>query len=153
MEVSVVIPVYSAELFLEKAVESALIQEETVEILLVEDGSLDGSFDLCTSLEHEHESAMLVRHPDGGNRGAGAARNLGIKSASSGFIAFLDADDLYLPGRFGTAREIFSEQPGVDGVYEATGTMYESPEAKAIFFLDLNISCSIARENVPCLSV
>ncbi len=131
MKVSVVIPVYNAEPFLEKAVESALAQEETAEIVLVEDGSRDGSLDACVRLEDAHEAVVLARHPDGGNHGAGATRNLGIRSASSGYIAFLDADDLYLPGRFGTAGEIFAERPGADGVYEAIGTQFEDAASES----------------------
>lgn len=123
--ISVVIPVYNAEKYLAEAVASALAQPETSEVVLVEDGSPDGSLGLCSRLESEHDVVRLVRHPGGANLGAGATRNLGIAATSHGLIAFLDADDFYLPGRFSEAIRILRAAPEIDGVYEAVGTHCE----------------------------
>jgi len=121
MKVSVVIPVYNAAEFVHKAVESALEQEQTVQVVLVEDGSTDGSLTVCRQLESQYSTVTLVRHSDGGNHGAGASRNLGIQRSNAPFVAFLDADDFYLQNRFCKAQELLESRGGIDGVYEAIG--------------------------------
>lgn len=125
MQVSVIIPVYNAAEFVTQAVESALAQPETAEVLLVEDGSLDGGLKVCQDLAEQYSKVRLFRHPGGENRGAGASRNLGMRHAACDYIAFLDADDYYLRGRFTKAREIFESTPDCEGVYEAIGMQIE----------------------------
>jgi len=118
---SVIIPVYNAAAYVTQAVESALAQPETGEVLLIEDGSPDGSLAECQELAEKYPQVRLLRHPSGENRGAGASRNLGMREAGCDWIAFLDADDYYLPGRFTIASEIFMADPECAGVYEAIG--------------------------------
>jgi glycosyltransferase involved in cell wall biosynthesis len=130
MKVSVIIPVYNAAAYVAQAVQSALQQPETGEVLLIEDGSPDNALTVCRELAMRHPAVRLLTHPDGKNHGAGASRNLGILSARWEYIAFLDADDLYLPGRFSGALEILCKHPEVDGVYGATGVMFEDPAAR-----------------------
>lgn len=130
MRVSVVIPVYEAAEFVEEAVESALSQPETSEVVLVEDGSADDSLEVCRCLQRSYEEVVLHRHPDGANRGAGASRNLGISVASGPYIAFLDADDVYLEGRFERAGELLTSRSGIDGVYEAIGARFQDARAR-----------------------
>lgn len=130
MQVSVIIPVYNAENFVETAVESALLQPETEEVLLIEDGSPDNSLRLCRELSDKFEKVHLLQHPDRGNHGAGASRNLGINNARFEFIAFLDADDFYLKNRFKTAKSQFEKYHDIDGVYEAIGVYAEDRAAE-----------------------
>ena len=113
-------PVYNAGAFLEKAVNSALSLEEVEEILLIEDGSTDDSLELCKKLSSENSKIKLYQHSDKGNHGAGASRNLGLENASQEFIAFLDADDYYLPNRFDAEKEHFKNQK-IEGVFGAIG--------------------------------
>ncbi len=115
--VSVIIPVYNAEKYLEEAVNSALELDEVGEIILIEDGSPDNALSICNEFTKEYEKIKLYRHPGGVNKGAGASRNLGIRKASFEYIAFLDADDLYLPNRFKIDKEIFLNQNNVGGVF------------------------------------
>jgi len=129
MKISVIIPVYNAEKYLTTAVESALQFEEVSEVILVEDKSPDNALAVCKTLEEKHAKIKLFQHPDKGNHGAGASRNLGMKAASGDCIAFLDADDFYLPNRFDAERELF-KNPNVDGVYGAIGVHYWSQKAK-----------------------
>ena len=130
MKVSVVMPVYNAEAFVRQAVESALMQPETGEAILIEDGSSDDSLPVCRELAQEHSRVVLLQHEDGGNHGAGATRNLGIQNARLPYIAFLDADDYFLPGRFSLVKRRFEADPTVEGVYEAVGTRFETQEAE-----------------------
>ncbi len=122
---SVIIPVYNAAAYVTQAVESALAQPETGEVLLIEDGSPDDSLMVCRALAEKYAHVRLLRHPNSENRGAGASRNLGMRQAVCDWMAFLDADDYYLPGRFTTASEIFMADPDCAGVYEAIGRQVE----------------------------
>lgn len=119
-QVSVITPVYNAARYIEHAVESALNLAEVGEIILVEDGSPDNALAICKKLEQQHSKVKVFQHSNGENRGAGASRNLGIEKASCDYIAFLDADDWYLPNRFEAEKKLFSSVE-VDGVYGATG--------------------------------
>jgi len=118
-EVSVIIPVYHAEKYLEEAVISALQHQCVKEVLLVEDRSPDNALFLCKELERNEPRVKLLQHPGGENRGAGASRNLGIRNAACEYVAFLDADDWYLPNRFDAELKLFAD-PAIDGVYGAT---------------------------------
>jgi glycosyltransferase involved in cell wall biosynthesis len=130
MRVTVIIPVYNAEDFIVESVRSAITQPETAEVLLVEDGSSDRSLEVCEQLCVKYPMVKLLQHPNGENRGAGASRNLGIKNAAYEYIAFLDADDFFLPNRFETATQMFEDHSWIDGVYEAVGTHFEDEKSR-----------------------
>lgn len=127
MDVSVIMPVYNAASFLAEGVRSALEQPEVREVLLVEDGSTDGSLEACQALAAMDHRVRMHRHPGGANRGASASRNLGIRVATGMYIAFLDADDRYLPERFRAERELFASRPDAEGVYGAVGWQAHDP--------------------------
>ncbi len=92
--VSIIIPAYNAAQTLERAVQSVLSQDYgPMEIIVVDDGSTDGTVDVVRGYG---EKVRLIQQE---NRGAGAARNRGVAKARGEYIAFLDADDEYLPGR------------------------------------------------------
>jgi len=116
--VSVIVPVYNAGKWLRNAVESSIHMDDVGEVVLVEDGSTDGSLALCLELQQLYAKIRVIRHPGGANRGAGESRNLGIREACFPFVAFLDSDDIYLPNRFDAAREILMTNGSVDGVYD-----------------------------------
>jgi len=130
---NIIIPVYNAACFVEIAVLSALEQAETVEVILVEDGSKDHSLIICQQLSEQHDKVFCFQHPNGINRGAGASRNLGIHEAKSEWIAFLDADDYFLPNRFQFASTILDSHPDAEGVYEAIGVDYYSEQAQLLY--------------------
>ncbi|WBV51571.1 glycosyltransferase family 2 protein [Chryseobacterium gambrini] len=132
LNISVVIPVYNASGFLRKSVESALQFEEVIEIILAEDCSTDNSLEICKELASENSRIKLFQHPDKGNHGAGATRNLGIEKSTGDFTAFLDADDYYLPNRFDAEKELFKD-PKIDGVFGAIGVEYLTEKGKQEF--------------------
>ena len=121
MKVSVIIPLYNQARFVKRAVESALSQPETAEVLVIDDGSDDDGATLIQNTFGNDPQVKCLLHSNGGRLGAGAARNLGIKNATQPFLAFLDADDFMLPRRFEHTRELFTEHPDADGVFEALG--------------------------------
>jgi glycosyltransferase involved in cell wall biosynthesis len=94
---SVVIPVFNRAGTVRRAVDSVLAQvsgEDTLEVIVVDDGSSD---DLGTALESYCDRIRLIRHQK--NAGAAAARNTGVANARGAHVAFLDSDDVWLPGK------------------------------------------------------
>ena len=94
---SIVIPVYNAKASLERCVDSWLCQtRKDLEIILVDDGSSDGSKELCDELAKNHSGTCLrVIHQ--ANSGVSAARNAGIRAAEGEFLLFTDSDDYVEP--------------------------------------------------------
>lgn len=131
--VSVVIPFYNAREYVIQAVESALMQPETGEILLIDDNSPDGGLEVCNYLAIKYPIVKLLRHPDHKNHGAASSRNLGIYNSRFPYIAFLDADDYFLPNRFSKTVKVFAENQNVDGVYEAIGAKFQDNDAKKLW--------------------
>jgi glycosyltransferase involved in cell wall biosynthesis len=76
--------------------------------------------EVCQKMTENDPRVKVFQHPDRMNHGPSASRNLGIKMAKYEYVAFLDADDYYLPGRFKTTEKTFTEDSSVDGVYEST---------------------------------
>ena len=94
--VSVIIPVYNAERYLKKCVESIIKQTyKNIEIILINDGSVDGSLQLCKCFS---EKDSRIRVIDKENSGVSATRNLGISSVKGKYICFVDSDDYVEPG-------------------------------------------------------
>jgi len=147
--VSVITPVYNAAGRVRRAVESALALPEVGEVILVEDASPDNALAVCRELERENPRVRLFRHPDGKNQGAGASRNLGIAQARCPFIAFLDADDWYLPHRFHEDARLLLAEPALDGVYGAVGHQYESEALHAQWLAQGRPEWTTVSEPVP----
>lgn len=90
-KISVIVPVYNSIDCLERCVRSLCAQTyENLEILLIDDGSTDGTGRLCERMADE-DARILVRHKENG--GASSARNVGISIASGDYIGFVDSDD------------------------------------------------------------
>lgn len=100
-DVSVVIPAFNAERFLQRAVASVRAQTcGAFEIVVVDDGSTDGTAALAERLREEDDRIIVVRLP--ANRGVAAARNAALAIARGAWIAPLDADDAFAPARLET---------------------------------------------------
>lgn len=133
MDVSVIIPVYNAEKYIVKAIESCLQLDEVKEIVVVDDGYRDNAKAIVQDLAEKHPIIKLYEHPNNENRGAGPSRNLGIEKASQEFISFLDADDFFLPNRFVKDQQVFNDHPDADGCYNAIDCYFYSDTAKERF--------------------
>ena len=122
--ISVIIPVYNAVHFIEKAITSALQQPEVLEILVVNDGCTDGTTILLQKMASTTTRITILYHPQKINKGRSASRNLGLQHATGTYIAFLDADDYYLEKRFSGDLQVFESQSDCDGVYNAIGVHF-----------------------------
>jgi glycosyltransferase involved in cell wall biosynthesis len=102
---SVIIPVYNREKLLASAIDSVLAQAfDDREILVVDDGSTDGSMDL---VERRYGSQVKVYRQ--ANAGPGMARNFGAAHATGEYLAFLDSDDLWFPWTLATYARLIAE--------------------------------------------
>jgi len=93
MKLSIVVPLYNKEKYIDRCVQSLLAQDMSpseYEIIIVDDGSTDSSGSIARNYEIKHSNIHLFRQKNGG---AGAARNRGLEIAKGDFIYFLDADD------------------------------------------------------------
>jgi glycosyltransferase involved in cell wall biosynthesis len=126
--VSVVMPFFNAERYLADAIESVRAQTLAEwELLLVDDGSVDGSRAISEKfVRAEPKRIKLIVHPQGGNHGPAIARNLGIVHAAGEFIAFLDADDLFLPGKLASEVAILSSTREAAMLYSPTHWWWEN---------------------------
>ncbi|MGC1341461.1 MAG: glycosyltransferase family A protein [Candidatus Binataceae bacterium] len=109
-EVSVVIPTYNRRAMLREAVLSVLAQQGArFELIVIDDGSTDGSADDLALLGEERAGALRVECTE--NRGAAAARNRGVALAQAPLIAFLDSDDIWMPAKLGRQLEFMRAHP------------------------------------------
>jgi glycosyltransferase involved in cell wall biosynthesis len=116
--VSVIIPVYNGERFLAEAIESVVAQTyRPLEIILVDDGSTDGSQAIAKSYPDVHYTYQL-------NQGLAAALNLGVKLAGGSFLAFQDADDLWVGEKLSSQMSIMDQQPDLDIVFGHLQRLY-----------------------------
>jgi GT2 family glycosyltransferase len=119
--VSVVTPFLNAEAYLAEAIESVRVQTlEDWELLLVDDGSRDGSAAIAAAAAARDPRIQLIRRPEGRLGGAAAARNLGLGRAWGEFVAFLDADDLFEPDKLRHQVETLRAQPTAAMLYGPT---------------------------------
>ncbi|HSH77088.1 MAG TPA: glycosyltransferase family A protein [Herpetosiphonaceae bacterium] len=117
--VSVIVIFLNAEQFLEEAVLSVLAQSyHAWELLLVDDGSTDGSTAMALRRAREYPARIrYLEHANHDNRGMSAARNLGVRYARGELITFLDADDVWLPTTLQDQVAILQAQPAAAMVY------------------------------------
>ena len=91
-KVTVIVPVYNAEKFISDGIKSVLNQNyENIELILINDGSLDNSLEIIKFWEQKYPNIIKVYNKK--NSGVGKTRNFGIKKATGKYITFLDADD------------------------------------------------------------
>jgi glycosyltransferase involved in cell wall biosynthesis len=112
--VSVVIPCYRCKGTLRRAIASVAGQStRPVEVVLVDDGSDDGSLGLLRDIQHELGEDWVKVIALGQNRGAGPARNAGWSVATGRYLAFLDADDAWHPRKIEIQYSFMESNPGV----------------------------------------
>ena len=115
IRVSIVTPFLNAARFFEESVESVLAQTyQHWELLLVDDGSFDGSAEIAERYATAHPDRIrYLAHPSRTNQGASASRNLGARHARGEYLAYLDADDVYLPAKLQEQVPLLDAHPDV----------------------------------------
>jgi glycosyltransferase involved in cell wall biosynthesis len=114
--ISVVIPCYNAERYIVASVQSVLAQGEApgaLEIIVVDDGSTDDSVAVLKTAQ------LPVTVVEQANQGVAAARNAGIARARGHWVAFIDADDIWLPGKLAAQRRLLASNPEARMCYTA----------------------------------
>ncbi len=125
--ISVIIPAYNNGQYLLEAIQSVLAQDyPNIELIVIDDGSTDDTrqlLDACAdSLTWQYQE----------NAGIAGARNAGYRLARGDFIAFLDADDVYTPGRLRLQMSAFDDEPALDCV-QGHMQQFVSPELPVDF--------------------
>ncbi|MEG1410459.1 MAG: glycosyltransferase family 2 protein [Terrisporobacter sp.] len=152
--VSVIIPVYNAEYFLENTVNSALNQTyKDIEIILIDDMSTDKSRDIISKFAEKYTNIRPILLTE--NKGVANARNEGIKNSNGRFIAFLDSDDLWSKDKIEKQIEYMRRN---DYGFTFTGYQYINEQGeilktvvgarKEVAYNDL-----LKQNLIPCLTV
>ncbi|PKO55752.1 MAG: family 2 glycosyl transferase [Betaproteobacteria bacterium HGW-Betaproteobacteria-21] len=124
--VSVIMPAYNVRRFIGEAIQSVLAQNyPAIEIIVVDDGSSDDGADY---VETHFPEVRLFRKENGG---AATARNIGLREARGSYIAFLDADDVWLPGKIAAQMSYFEAHPEVSML--CTGFSHWLSDAEGLF--------------------
>ena len=109
MKVSIIVPVYNAEKYLEKSLNSLVSQSlPDIEIICVNDGSTDSSLEILERFANIDERIVVVTQP---NQGQSVARNVGLRLAKGEYVGFLDADDWVEPDAF---EKLYTKANGSD---------------------------------------
>lgn len=102
--ISVIVPVYNSEKFIDRAVQSVLCQMDgSIELILVNDGSTDSSGTICDAYAAENTNIRVFHKENGGTS---SAKNLGIQAATGRYITFLDSDDYIDPTTYSEIRNV-----------------------------------------------
>jgi glycosyltransferase involved in cell wall biosynthesis len=139
--VSIVLIFLNAEQFIQEAIESVFAQTyDNWELLLVDDGSSDGSTRIARSyLERHPRRVRYLEHPGHANRGMSASRNLGSRHATGEYVAFLDADDVWMPHKLEQQVTALDAHPEAAMVYGLSQYWYSwtgKPEDQRCDFVD-----------------
>ncbi len=118
-KVSAIIIFLNEERYLHEAIESVLAQSySSWELLLIDDGSTDGSTEIARLYAQQHPKKIrYLEHIGHKNRGKSASRNLGVMHSNGEYIALLDADDVWLPHKLERQIAILEKYPEADLVY------------------------------------
>lgn len=136
--ISVIIPIYNVEKYLERCVNSVINQSyRNLEIILVDDGSTDTCYDLCDSIKRK-DSRIKVIHKE--NKGLSSARNTGLDIMQGTYVMFVDSDD-------------YISKDCIEYLYGLI-TKYEAPLAIGNFCLTCNEKCTFGgiAEKIQCMT-
>ena len=140
--ISIIVPVYNGEKFLNRCVKSILAQTDTdFELILVDDGSKDNSGKICDEFAAKDCRVKVIHQK---NAGVSAARNAGLDAAAGEYIGFVDVDDYISPA---TLEIVLKAMKGHDMVMWDAVTVWENGKEESDTIQRLPKSCVIQREN------
>lgn len=138
-EISVIIPVYGVEDYLDECLESVVGQTyKNLEIILVDDGSKDNCPAMCDAWAKK-DSRIQVIHKENG--GVSSARNRGFECATGDYVIFIDSDDLLHLEMLETLAKPLNEYPDVDGAFCGFSSMMENGEILQEIFKQTHDQC------------
>lgn len=107
--ISVITPVYQSAQYIDETVASVLGQSfSDLELILVDDGSTDGSLERCQYWAERDSRVVVLKSPQ--NQGAAASRNQAMEAANGDYVAFLDSDDVWAPEKLNRQYQFMKEQ-------------------------------------------
>lgn len=131
-KVSVVVPVYNCEPYLEECLRSVAAQsEQDIEIIVADDGSSDGSLDLAKRFASRDPRVSVCSRPNSGY--PGVTRNFGLCRATGRYVALLDGDDLYHSEKIERSLEVFENFEDVDVVFHDYTPFHSQPDQPGSF--------------------
>lgn len=129
--ISIVVPVYNTERYLRECLNSLLAQTYSdIEIIIVDDGSTDNSFEICQDFQRK-DNRVKVFHKE--NSGVSDSRNYGIKIAKGEYISFCDSDDVVVPELYQMLLDVVNEShvdrvvSGYAYLFDDGRTLYNKP--------------------------
>jgi glycosyltransferase involved in cell wall biosynthesis len=145
--VSIVLCFFNEERFIDESVQSVINQTHTLwELILVDDGSSDLSVGIAKKYASEYPDKIIyIDHEGHSNKGLSASRNAGIKISKGQFVAVIDADDVWLPGKLADQLAIFKIHPEASVVLESSLYWYSWNDPKA---QDVPIPIGVAQDLV-----
>ncbi len=117
MKLSIIVPIYNAEKYLEECILSVIkCKRKEVEVLLIDDGSKDNSYEICKKFKEDKRIKIIHKN----NEGVSVARNIGIENATGDYLMFLDADDYILEDKWSLIISYLDKE------YDFVGFSYNS---------------------------
>ena len=144
---SIIVPLYNAEKFIDKCMSSILAQTFTdYEVILVNDGSTDRSGELCRRYQSANDRVIYIEKENGG---AGSARNLGRGSARGEYLAFPDVDDRFSPDMY---RELYdlAKSGNYDVVFSGVNYYKQSEGGEPVYSRTDNIKAAALHTQREC---
>lgn len=125
--VSVIMPSYNTHRYIAEAIDSVLMQDyPNQELIVIDDGSTDGTADLVRS--YENRLQLITQQ----NQGAAVARNAGLAAARGEYIAFIDSDDCWLPGKLSAQVAYLQAHPDIGVVFARWQTWKPEPDGRFV---------------------
>lgn len=143
--ISIIMPIYNGEKFLEEAVGSVCVQTvQDWELLIIDDCSADGSYALAQHLAREDQRIILLKNET--NLGVADTRNRGISASRGEYIAFLDCDDVWLPKKLERQLSLLAQ---ADVVYNSYQLIYEDGRKHSVYHVPNQVDFEmLLKENV-----
>jgi glycosyltransferase involved in cell wall biosynthesis len=116
-KISVIIPCYNAEMFIENAIISVISQKysDEIEILVIDDGSTDSSLKILSEMRSKYKQVVILLNER--RKGPSGARNTGLSRAEGEYVCFLDADDIWLENHLAEGIGFLDKHNQIDGVF------------------------------------